>query len=94
MSDILKFHKNITVIGWVQGVGFRFACRSMARSLGIKGLVKNLSDGNVYIEAEGTETQIKHFVKWCHQGPGNANITDVRVETGKVESYNVFDITR
>ena len=45
----------ITVSGHVQGVGFRYRVRETARSLGIKGWVKNLSDGKVGMEIEGEE---------------------------------------
>jgi acylphosphatase len=92
MPDIQRKHKNITVIGRVQGVGFRFACRTMAQSLGITGYVRNLFDGNVFIEAEGTEVQLKHFVEWCNKGPGYANVTDVIITPGEIREYEYFDI--
>ena len=41
--------------GQVQGVGYRWSARSQARYLGIHGFVKNLTDGSVYIEAEGKD---------------------------------------
>jgi acylphosphatase len=43
----------IKVFGYVQGVFFRYTTRKVARTLGLKGFVKNLPDGSVYIEAEG-----------------------------------------
>ena len=46
---------NIHVYGLVQGVFFRYTTRKIARNLGITGIVKNLPDGSVYIEAEGPE---------------------------------------
>ena len=93
MPNIRKIHKNITVKGRVQGVGFRFACRTMALSLGIKGYVRNQYDGNVYIEAEGTEVQLRHFIEWCHQGPGYANVSDVLIEDDELKDFRHFDIT-
>ncbi len=93
MPDIRKIHKNITVIGRVQGVGFRYTCRNMANSLGIKGYVKNLYDGNVYIEAEGTELQLRHFIEWCSEGPSYANVIDIKTSDDKVKGYNYFEIT-
>ncbi|MBA7527168.1 Acylphosphatase [subsurface metagenome] len=89
----MKIHKNIIIKGRVQGVGFRFASRTMATSLGIKGFVKNMYNGDVYIEAEGTEIQIKHFIEWCHKGPGYANISDVIIEDSEVKGFQFFDIT-
>jgi len=93
MPNIRKVHKNITVIGRVQGVGFRFACKNMANSLGIKGCVKNLYDGNVFIEAEGTEVQLKHFIDWCNKGPGYAYVREILITEGDVENFNYFEIT-
>jgi two-component system LytT family response regulator len=53
MSTETTYHKNIRITGRVQGVGFRYSARSLASSLGIKGFVRNLPNGEVYIEAEG-----------------------------------------
>lgn len=92
MPDIRKIHKNIIVIGRVQGVGFRFACRNMANSLGVKGFVKNLYDGNVYIEAEGTKVQLQHFIDWCYKGPTYANVSEIKESEDSVKEFKFFDI--
>ena len=94
MSDEIQiFHKNIRVFGRVQGVGFRFACRKTAVSYGIKGFVKNLYDGSVYIEAEGTKAQMNYFIDWCSKGPQYAGIDEVRVTEGNFKNFSHFDIT-
>lgn len=49
--------------GTVQGVGFRFTTRNIAKRLGIVGWVKNLSDGRVEITAEGKEEELKEFLE-------------------------------
>jgi acylphosphatase len=86
-------HNNITVSGMVQGVGFRYACRHMANTLGIKGYVKNLPGGEVYIEAEGNESQMKLFVKWCYEGPPHANVSSVNVQSDlNLKQYIFFEI--
>ena len=92
MPSIQIIHKDITVTGQVQGVGFRFSCRNMANSLGIKGFVKNLLNGDVYIEAEGTEVQLKHLIDWCSSGPGYASITEILVTSGSLRDYSCFEI--
>jgi acylphosphatase len=88
----VKQHKKITVKGIVQGVGFRYACLQFARGIGIKGFVKNQYDGTVYIEAEGTEIQIKHFIKWCWNGSSHASVSDVYVNDGAIKDFSHFDI--
>ena len=45
-------HLDIIVEGKVQGVFFRAATKAVADQLGVKGFVKNLANGTVYIEAE------------------------------------------
>lgn len=86
-------HKNITVIGDVQGVGFRFSTKNIAKSLGIKGFVKNMVNGDVYIEAEGSEVQLQHFIQWCHKGSGHSRIHDVKVEESELKQFTHFEIT-
>lgn len=57
-----KLLYKILITGQVQGVGFRWSALKEARNLGIKGFVKNLSDGSVYIEAEGYSDQLSFYV--------------------------------
>jgi acylphosphatase len=65
-----KLLYKIYISGHVQGVGFRWGAVRKATKMGIRGYVKNLSDGRVYIEAEGTRDQLSEFVDWCMKGPG------------------------
>ena len=65
-----KLLYKIHVRGWVQGVGFRWSALHEARDRGITGFVKNLFDGSVYIEAEGSGEQLNAYIEWCKQGPG------------------------
>ena len=71
----------IHVTGQVQGVGFRWSAAKEARTLDIKGFVRNLSDGSVYIEAEGTLMQLTTFVEWCKRGPAFGFVDSVKVDT-------------
>ena len=49
--------------GAVQGVGFRYTARHIARSLGITGYVKNLYSGDVEVVAESDAASIHEFAK-------------------------------
>jgi acylphosphatase len=93
MHEVTLLHKNIRVTGRVQGVGFRFACKKLAISLGIKGFVKNQYDGSVYIEAEGTKLQMHHFLDWCSKGPQYASIENVSITDDCVKGFGYFEIT-
>ena len=87
-----KLLYKIHVTGRVQGVGFRHNAASEARYLGIKGFVKNLADGNVYIEAEGTIDQLQTFINWCHKGPRFGFAESVKVEESTPVYYSGFNI--
>jgi acylphosphatase len=88
----IMVHKNIVIRGWVQGVGFRYAARKMACQCGITGFVRNLPDGNVYVEAEGPEALVDEFIAWCHTGPARAQIYSVTVEDGLMHDFRDFEI--
>jgi len=47
--------------GRVQGVGFRYLTLQIAKEFEVSGIVKNLPDGRVLLETEGTESQVKAF---------------------------------
>ncbi len=49
--------------GWIQGVGYRAFVKRTASQLGLKGLVRNLPDGQVEIFCEGPEDKINEFMK-------------------------------
>ncbi|HOT13777.1 MAG TPA: acylphosphatase [Bacteroidales bacterium] len=94
MDELPVFHKKITVSGRVQGVGFRHTARIVAEQLNICGLVRNMPDGSVFIEAEGTLPQLESFINWCYEGPPHAHVRHVAVIDGMVYGYTDFQITR
>lgn len=85
-------HKNIQIFGRVQGVGFRYSARLAARSYGIKGYIRNMPDGSVYLEAEGPENNIMEFVKWCRKGPDFAFIDHINVVDASLNKYESFEV--
>lgn len=85
-------HYNISVKGKVQGVFYRDSTRKKALEFNIKGFVKNLPDGSVYIEAEGNETNLKSLVSWCHSGPARAKVETVITEETEIKGFEKFEI--
>jgi len=75
----------IHVYGLVQGVFFRYSTRKVARNLGLTGIVKNLPDGSVYIEAEGPEDKLIELLKFAKKGPKSANVESVKYEYMEVQ---------
>lgn len=87
-------HINISIDGLVQGVRFRLTSKAVADHLRIKGIVKNMPDGSVYIEAEGKRPQLELFLEWCREGPDNAKVEKVTTVDGELKNYRNFDIVR
>jgi acylphosphatase len=87
-----KLLYKIHVKGHVQGIGFRWSAVREARNCEIKGFVKNLSDGSVYIEAEGYPEQLTSFVDWCRKGPGFGFVESVNIDTFPPVNYSDFRI--
>ncbi|MDO5703365.1 MAG: glycerophosphodiester phosphodiesterase family protein [Lachnospiraceae bacterium] len=56
MGHIIR--KRILCSGMVQAVGFRYRSVYIAQSLGLTGFVRNLDDGRVELELQGTEQGI------------------------------------
>jgi acylphosphatase len=48
--------------GRVQGVGFRYQTRQVAKGYEVTGLVENLADGRVQLVAEGPRREVEAFV--------------------------------
>ena len=68
------------VSGQVQGVGYRYFAVRVARELGLKGWVRNLSDGRVEAYAAGTALQLEDFEARLRQGPPAGDVRGVEVE--------------
>jgi len=54
--------REVTYVGRVQGVGFRYTTRQVAGRYPITGTVENCSDGTVFVAVEGTAGAVKQFL--------------------------------
>ena len=68
------------VTGRVQGVGFRASTVDAATHLGLTGWVRNLADGAVELEAQGSESAVAALLAWCANGPPAARVTGVATD--------------
>ena len=59
-----KIRRHILFYGRVQGVGFRWYCTNFANAHGLTGWVRNLYDGSVEAEIQGTEEQIAMLIAY------------------------------
>lgn len=69
----------IVVTGRVQGVGYRWFAREVARMLGVVGWVRNMPDGTVVLEIMAPESIVDEFTAELRVGPPGAAVADVLV---------------
>jgi acylphosphatase len=82
-----------TILGRVQGVGFRHFVRIRASALGLVGWVANEPDGSVAVIAEGPRETLDSLEQLLHEGPSGARVEDVLVRRppaqGRFERFGV-----
>lgn len=83
----------INVKGKVQNVGFRAFTSRRAGDFNVKGIVKNLPTGDVYVEAEGEEDQLEAFLGVIKKGPNWSRVEDVKVQEAPLNGYEDFRIS-
>ena len=54
--------------GHVQGVGFRFSVRHIAKGFDVTGWVRNLPDGRVELHVTGDDQEVHAFLDQIAQG--------------------------
>lgn len=71
----------LKITGVVQGVWFRKSAKDKADEFKLTGWVKNLDNGAVLAEAQGSSPAVEQFITWCYQGPEKAVVTGVETES-------------
>ncbi|WP_026905160.1 acylphosphatase [Pedobacter glucosidilyticus] len=90
----MKKALQIIVKGKVQGVFFRDSTKAVADQLGVKGIVKNLPNGDVFIEAELDPVFEQDFLEWCKTGPDEAEVTAIEVKETALKNFVNFVILK
>ena len=49
--------------GYVQGVGFRWTTKHIARGYDVSGWVRNLPDGRVELQVSGEDEEVEAFLR-------------------------------
>ena len=73
----------LRITGRVQGVGYRAWAMQMAARLGVRGWVRNRSDGSVEALVIGEDGAVDRMIEACREGPFGARVADVA--TGDAE---------
>ena len=69
--------------GSVQGIGFRWSVRHIAKGFDLTGWVRNLTDGRVEMQVSGQEKEIRAFLDAVMQSELRAHIrkqTETKLE--------------
>lgn len=81
------------IAGRVQGVFFRYHTQRVANEYSVYGTVKNLSDGNVEVFAQGDEKNLEKFEQFLNKGPEISRVDKViKKELDTEKKYSSFDI--
>jgi len=92
MPDLV--HLNALVHGKVQGVYYRAFTAHAAKSLSIKGYVKNISrTGDVEIIAEGEKLKLEEMLHQLKEGPPEALVENIETTwSAYTGQYTNFDV--
>ena len=79
--------------GRVQGVGFRFTVKQIARGYEVVGWVRNLADGRVELQCGGETEEVDAFLKGIAESELKGFIKNVTVQTiPPLENLRGFEI--
>ena len=63
--------------GRVQGVGFRYTCKSVARGYDVVGWVRNLDDGRVELQCSGEAEEVEAYLEAIAESQLKSHIRSV-----------------
>ena len=79
--NIEELHAKVR--GIVQGVGFRDFVIKKALTLGLRGYVRNDSNGDVEVLAQGPRPTLERLLTYLWQGPSAAQVNDIQTTWSK-----------
>jgi acylphosphatase len=86
-----KMHAYVS--GKVQGVFFRSNTADIANRLGVKGWVRNLTNGKVEVFAQGPEDKLSELLKWLHRGSVFSKVEHVNHEISDTDEETFRNFT-
>ena len=83
--------RRLVISGRVQGVAYRVSMVNAAMRLGVRGWVRNRSNGDVEATVQGTPEAVEAIIEWARRGPSLAVVDNVQVEDAPVENFSRFE---
>lgn len=83
---------HVIVRGDVQGVGYRYTMRMVAREAGVTGWVRNLRDGSVEAEVEGATEKVDEVLAWMAEGPPGSRVQSATVTDAPPAGDHGFEV--
>lgn len=93
-AGLEKKAQHLTVIGRVQGVGFRYFVYQHATSLHLGGWVRNKRNGDVEAHVEGKPEDVLKLERLIRKGPSFSFVSECRLREVPVEGFETFAIVR
>lgn len=85
-------HETVFFTGRVQGVGFRYTTLQVAKEFEVAGYVRNLPDGRVQLEAEGSAEEVGNFVAAVEERMHGYIRKTERSQTRRAPQFTGFSI--
>jgi acylphosphatase len=81
--------RHITIMGRVQGVGYRAWVADEATARDLEGWVRNVRDGSVEALLTGPADVVADMIAACRRGPSVARVDAVREEDGHTDALKL-----
>ena len=81
--------RQVTIVGRVQGVGYRAWVEHRARARGLEGWVRNRRDGRVEALFAGPAEVVSEMIASCRRGPSSARVEAVQEEGASPEALKL-----
>ncbi|GAA2975141.1 acylphosphatase [Microbacterium terrae] len=83
---------HVIVRGDVQGVGYRYTMRIIAREAGVSGWVRNRHDGSVEAEVQGGAAEVDEVLAWMAGGPPGSRVDAATVTDAPLQEQSSFEV--
>lgn len=84
--------RHLIISGKVQGVSYRAWFKDIAKTLDLRGWVRNCSDGTVEAVIHGSPQNVEAMIKAAERGPSMAEVTNIKTADTEYNGLEIFEI--